>query len=331
MANFKRSASEKSKLRRDTIYLKIFKEEYMAISRRAFLKYCIGSSAALGLDALTVGKLSKALAGTLNMPTVIWLEGAGCSGCTVSLTNLIGTAEDRGPQNVADLLFNYINIAFGKTVMSAAGDLAVSSLRAAQDRGGYILVVEGGIPTAFNGMACTVFTENNYEYTMEEVIQELAGAANAVVNVGTCACSGGIPAAGPNPGGVRTVTEITGISTLNIPGCPPHPDWIAGTIASVLCGSIPATDSQGRPFSFYGRPVHATCPRKPLYDKNTFATDFGQEGRCLRNLGCHGPETGADCALRGWNNGFNYCMQSNANCIGCTENDFPRSKLVARP
>ncbi len=303
----------------------------MTISRRAFLKYCIGASATLGLDALTVGRLSRALAGTLDMPTVIWLEGSGCSGCTISLTNLIGTAEDRGPQDVTDLLFNYINLAFGKTIMAAAGDLAVASLRNAQNKGDFILVVEGGVPTAFGGMACTVFTENGYDITMEEAVQELAGMANAVVCIGACACSGGIPAAGPNPGAVKTVREITGIPTLNIPGCPPHPDWIAGTLASVLCGTIPAADAQGRPYSFFGRSVHDTCPKRPLYDKNTFASNFGQNGQCLRNLGCHGPETGADCALRGWNNGFNYCMQSNANCIGCTENDFPRDQLIVRP
>ncbi len=301
----------------------------MAISRRAFLKYCIGASATLGLDSLTVGRLSKALAGTLDMPTVIWLEGSGCSGCTVSLTNLIGSAEDRGPRDIADLLFNYVNLAFGKTIMAAAGDLAVSSLRSAQ-AGSFILVVEGGIPTAFDGMACTVFSENGHDVTMEEAVQELAGLAEAVVCVGACACSGGIPGAGPNPGGIKTVKQMTGISTVNIPGCPPHPDWIAGTLASVLCGTVPGTDAQGRPYSFFGRKVHDTCPRRPLYDIDNFATGFGQEGLCQRDLGCHGPETGADCALRGWNNGHNYCMQSNANCIGCTEDDFPRDKMIIR-
>lgn len=303
----------------------------MGIGRRAFLKYCIGASALLGLDSLAVGKLSSLLAGTEQMPTVIWLEGAGCSGCTISLTNLIDTTSGDGPGDVADLLVNYINLAFGKTLMAAAGDTAVANLRAAQDSGNYILVVEGGIPMAFNGMACTVFTEDGYDITMEEAVQELAGTATAVVCVGACACFGGIPRATPNPCDVRTVSEITGIRTVNIPGCPPHPDWIAGTLASVLCGTVPATDSDGRPLAFFGTPVHANCPKKPLYDLGTFAAAFGEEGRCLRNLGCRGPETGADCALRGWNNGFNYCMQSNGNCIGCTESDYPRSKLVNRP
>lgn len=303
----------------------------MRISRRAFLKYCIGSSALLGLDALAVGKLSRLLAGTEQMPTVIWLEGSGCSGCTISLTNLIGAASDQGPTDVEDLLTNFINLSFGKTIMTAAGDLAVSNLRAAQDSGNFILIVEGGIPTAFGGMACTVFTEDGRDVTMAEAVSELAPMANAVVCIGACACYGGIPAAGGNPGGVTTVSTLTGINTVTIPGCPPHPDWIAGTLASVLCGSVPATDADGRPTAFFGNSVHANCPRKPLYDRGTYADDFGEEGRCLRNLGCLGPQTGADCALRGWNNGFNYCMQSNGNCIGCTEPDYPRSQLITRP
>lgn len=302
----------------------------MGISRRAFLKYCIGSSALLGLDAMAVGKLSQLLAGTQEMPTVIWLEGSSCSGCTISLTNLIGSASDGGPTDVEDLLTNYINMAFGKTLMSASGDMAVSSLRSAQESANFILIVEGGIPVAFSGMACTVLTENGDDVSMKAAVEELAPMANAVVCVGACACNSGIPGAAPDPTQVRTVTELTGISTINIPGCPPHPDWIAGTLASVLCGSIPSLDSDGRPTAFYGNTVHAGCPRKPLFDLGTFAEDFGEEGRCLYALGCHGPSTYADCSLRGWNNGFNYCMQSNGNCIGCTESDYPRSQLIQR-
>jgi hydrogenase small subunit len=300
------------------------------ISRRSFIKYCLGSAAVLGLDATVIGKFQKAYAGDDTLPTVIWLEGSSCSGCTISLTNLIGNASDEGPTDIADLLINKVNMAFSKTLMSAAGDLAVSSLRAAQN-GDYILVVEGGIPTAFNGMACTLFTENGVDVTMLDAILELAPNASAILCVGSCASSGGVPAADPNPTGIKTVNQLTGLSTINLPGCPAHPDWVAGTIASLLCGVVPPTDSDSRPLAFYGNTVHSKCPRKPLYDSGYFASDFGQEGKCLANLGCNGPTTRADCAVRGWNNGFNYCTQSNANCIGCVEKDFPKSRLIERP
>ncbi len=302
----------------------------MKISRRAFLKYCMGSAATLSLNLSVVGKLDNALAGDLSMPTVIWMEGASCSGCSVSLANLIGNASDGGPTDVADLLINYLNASFIKTYMSAAGDLAVKTLRESQKRE-YILIVEGGIPTAFEGMACTVFTENDADVTMQDAVLELAPKAASVICAGTCSSFGGIPATGSNPLGNKSVSELVpDIQTINIPGCPAHPDWLVGTIASVLCGETPPTDSNGRPAAFYGRTVHSQCPRKPLYDKNSFADNFGQEGRCLYQLGCNGPATYSDCPGRGWNNGFNYCVQSNANCIGCVESDFPKSPLIQR-
>jgi len=62
----------------------------MYIGRRDFLKYCIGSAAALGLPLSVLGKLEKALAAEGGeLPTVVWLNGANCTGCTVSLANLI--------------------------------------------------------------------------------------------------------------------------------------------------------------------------------------------------------------------------------------------------
>jgi Ni,Fe-hydrogenase I small subunit len=50
----------------------------MQIKRREFLKHCIGSAAALGLDLTVLGKLEKAMAGD-GLPTVTWLNGANCS------------------------------------------------------------------------------------------------------------------------------------------------------------------------------------------------------------------------------------------------------------
>ncbi|MBN1495725.1 MAG: hydrogenase small subunit [Spirochaetes bacterium] len=302
----------------------------MNISRRQFLKYCIGSAASLGLGQSFLSKLTRALAAPGAVPTVIWIDGASCSGCSVALANLIGDCSDYGPTNLEDLLINYINAAFAKTFMSAAGDLAVSSLREAQ-KNDYILVVEGGVPTAFNGMACTLFSENGVDVTMMDVVSELAQNATAVVCVGTCSSYGGIPASGSNPAGVQSVSEFTGIPTINLPGCPAHPDWVAATIARVLCGeSLELDDNDNRPVDLYHRTVHYYCPRRPLYEKGAFATEIGQEGRCFYLLGCRGPYTIADCSARGWNGGFNYCIQANVPCVGCAEKSFPGDELIKR-
>jgi Ni,Fe-hydrogenase I small subunit len=51
-----------------------------------------------------VGKLEAALTKDgAALPTVIWLACANCTGCTVSLANLIG---NDGPADVGDLLLS---------------------------------------------------------------------------------------------------------------------------------------------------------------------------------------------------------------------------------
>ena len=99
----------------------------MNISRRKFLKYCIGSAASLGLAPSLIPKLARALNTPGEVPNIIWIEGASCSGCSVSLANLIGNCSEYGPTDFADLLFNYMKASFAKTFMTAAGDLAVES------------------------------------------------------------------------------------------------------------------------------------------------------------------------------------------------------------
>jgi hydrogenase small subunit len=106
---------------------------------------------------------------------------------------------------------------------------------------------------------------------------------------------------------------------INIPGCPVHPDWVVWTIAQLLAGVSPALDAEGRPSALYSRSVHDRCPRKGQGDATTFAV----EGKCLKKLGCKGPDTRADCPTRLWNGGTNWCIGANAECIGCAAPKFP--------
>ena len=286
----------------------------MQVSRRAFLKYCVGSAAVLGLDLPVIKSLEEALAAG-GGPPVIWLSAAGCSGCTVSLANLDGTT---APRNVADLLIGTVNLAYHTTLMGAAGDLAVSTLNAAA-AGGFVLAVEGGIPTTLGGRTCTLWTEGGREVTALEAVRTLAPRAAAVLSIGTCASYGGIPAAKPNPTGVLSVSAATGVSTINIPGCPAHPDWIVRTIAQLLAGAPPRLDSSGRPADLFARTIHDSCPRQNQGWAMTYAVD----GACLRGLGCKGTAARGDCATRLWNNKTNWCIGANSLCLGCAEPNFP--------
>jgi NiFe hydrogenase small subunit HydA len=206
--------------------------------------------------------------------------------------------------------------------MSLAGESAVDQLEAAFNAGGYVLAVEGGVPTNFDGSACWAWSIQGKDVTFQEAVVELSSRAAAILCVGTCAAWGGIPAAPPNPTGVKSVKAVTGKTTINIAGCPPHPDWIVWAVAQLLLKKRIALDSNGRPRTLFSRKVHDICPRKET-DK---AKAFGVDNRCLKELGCRGPETKANCPQVLWNGGINWCIDANAPCYGCTNSSFPDSK-----
>ena len=231
------------------------------------------------------------------------------------------------PNTAADILINSINLVYHPTVMGAAGDLAVAQAEAAYAAGGYILVVEGGIPTAFSGCACWAWTQGGHEYTFEEVVRKYASKALQIVCAGTCASWGGVSAAPPNPTGVVGVKALTNQTTINIAGCPPHPAWVVWAIVQLLLGQSVALDGNGRPTAIYAQTVHSRCPRR----ESDEASAFGQDGGCLEGLGCRGPSTRANCPVEWFNGGVNWCIGANAPCIGCTEPTFPGARAFYNP
>lgn len=291
----------------------------MQVSRRDFVRYCSISAAALGLSATDVLHLEDALANP-NAPSVLWLQGAGCTGCSISLLNRVSTA---APTGAADLLVNSVNLAYHPNLMSLAGESAVQRLLATYNAGGYVLVVEGGVPTAFGGSTCWAWSYQGRDVTFQEAVTQLSSRAAAILCAGTCASWGGMAAASPNPTGVKGVSQVTGRPTINISGCPPHPDWIVWTIAQLLLGRTVARDTYGRPSAIYNRSVHSVCPRR----EHDEAERYGLDGYCLKELGCRGPETQAPCPTSLWNNGVNWCVGANAPCIGCTQPTFPGDRL----
>jgi hydrogenase small subunit len=302
----------------------------MNISRRSFLSYCRASSVMLGLSALDLLRLEELLADPA-APTLLWLQGSGCTGCSVSFLNYIA-ATSAGTETVADVLIKRVNLAFHQTVMDASGQTVVNvvdSVYAAASSGRkYYLVVEGGVPTAFGGNACLAWTRTTavgrIDVTLLDAVKTLSTRASGIISVGTCAAWGGISAAYPNLTGVKGVGDVTGKRTINIAGCPPHPDWIVWGIVRVLTNTVGSLDDFGRPEQLFPRSVHDRCPRK---EGERYASAYGQDGRCLKELGCLGPKCRAGCPSTGWNNGVNWCVDANTLCIGCTEPGFPVSQL----
>jgi hydrogenase small subunit len=287
----------------------------MIVSRRDFLRYCGLSAAALGLDATGLLRLQEALASP-TAPCVIWLHGSSCTGCSVSFLDRISTA---APTTAADALINSINLVYHATVMAAAGESAVAMARQAYDAGNYVLIVEGGVPTAFGGGACLAWSYEGETITFQQQVTEYAARAAKILCAGNCACWGCIPSAPPNPTGIKGVSAHTGRTTINIPGCPTHPDWLMWAIVQILLGASIPVDSYGRPTQFFAQTVHSLCPRRGAEETSTFGVDY----RCLKEVGCRGPITYANCPNQLWNNRQNWCVDANAPCVGCTQPGFP--------
>ena len=319
----------------------------MSITRRSFFRYCTLSAAALGLDALKLRLLEQALANPA-APSVIWLIGASCNGCSVSLLNRLSDKTGE-PAEVTDVLAGAINLVFHPVVMSAAGETAVSALKQAYNRGNYVLVVEGAVPTAFGGRACVVWSYEGAEVTFQQALQELSARSLATVCVGTCASFGGIPASGKNPTAAMGVRQFTGRPTINISGCPANPDWIVWAVVQLLTSTPVALDRDGRPSALYSigfngadeSPfIHDKCPRNPGFTGTALALNFGEDGHCLQPLGCRGPSTKSRC-LGAWNgiggravpqlHPGNWCIGANAPCQGCVERTFPGPQPFHEP
>jgi hydrogenase small subunit len=286
------------------------------VSRRGFLKYCSATASLMALPPSAVAQVAEALA-TARRPSVIWLSFQECTGCTESLTR------SHAP-TVESLIFDAISLDYHHTLQAAAGHGAEAAREAAmeENKGKYLLVVDGSIPDGNNGFS-TIAGISNYD-----MLKDTAKDAFAIVAVGTCAAFGGLPQASPNPTGAVSVSDIiTDKPIINVSGCPPIPVVITGVLAHFLTfGTIPELDSLGRPAAFFGQNIHDRCYRRPFYERGQFAETFDDEGArkgwCLYKLGCKGPTTYNACATLKWNEGTSFPIQSGHPCIGCSEPSF---------
>jgi hydrogenase small subunit len=289
--------------------------EARGITRRAFLAFCSSLTATLALPSIFSERIARALEHS-DKPTVIWLEFQDCAGNTESFLR----AHNPG---VADLILDVISVDYHETIMAAAGHQAEAAKEAAIASGGHIVIVEGSVPTAGNGVYCTIAGKTAMQH-----LEEAAEGAAAIINVGTCSSFGGIPAASPNPTGARGVPAVvSGVPIINLPGCPMNVDNLVGTIAHfVTFGALPATDGEGRPLFAYGQRIHDNCERRAHFDAGQFALEWGDEGHrkgwCLYKLGCKGPSTFHNCPTQRWNMGTSWPIGAGHGCVGCSEPDF---------
>jgi len=289
-------------------------------SRREFLKLSMAGGVATGMSLSGMGRIVRALAADKALAPVIWLQGQSCSGCSVSLLNTVYP-------DIAEVITQVISLKYHMTVMAGTGDVSTGVIDevVAKKKGELVLVMEGSIPTK-GDVFCTLGERGGHHIPIGDLVLQVAGASQAAIAVGACATFGGIPAAKGNPTGAVSLSAFLkdkGVSlpVINVAGCPPHPDWMVGTIAHYLWYGVPELDSAGRPKMFYPN-THENCERYSYFSEGVFAKDYG-EPYCLYELGCKGPIAHCDVSRRGWNNGVNACINCGSPCIGCTEPSFP--------
>ncbi len=289
--------------------------EFRGIKRRDFLKFCGATAALIGLSELHAPKIAAALEKAAKRQPVIWLNFASDTGCTEALIK----ATYPGP---AELILDILSVDYSETIMAAAGKQAEDILEKSRKAGGYILIVEGGIPTKKgHGMI------GNRE--MLDVFKDMANASAAVLAVGSCATTGGVPAAKPNPSqiiGVKEALAKVSVSKplVNLDMCPMNPEYLVGVVVNfLLLGKLPDLDQHGRPKMFYGQTIHDNCERRAHFDAGRFVEKFGGQEEalnyCLYKMGCKGPMTYSSCPKIMMNGHTSWCVKAGGPCIGCAE------------
>src|SRR5574343_835539 len=296
----------------------------LQMDRREFLQFCAAMATTLGLPQGADAAVAEAVA-TKKRPSVIWLHFQECTGCSESILR----AEH---PTLEKLILDIISLDYHETLFAAAGHQVEAARHAAmrENKGQYVLVVEGAIPTKDNGVYCKIGG-----HKAVDLLKECAADAAAVIAIGSCASWGGMPSTGPNPTGASSVSEVLGKPVVTIPGCPPNPyNFLATVVHFLTFGKLPEVDNQGRPKFAYSRLIHENCERRAHFDAGRFAMEFGDEGHrkgyCLYKLGCKGPETYANCSTLGFGDAGenNWPVGCGHPCIGCTEKGVGFTKPI---
>ena len=262
-----------------------------------------------------------------------WLNA--CSGCEISILNLGDALLGLLPE----LDFVHIPVLIDHKYLGQTGDGTTLEIPEA-----VVGIVSGGV--------------RNDEH--KHVLEEMRKKTKILIALGSCAVHGGVPAhanmftnadmfekifrncastePAPNPSDPNVPKWIDSCKALDevvkvdiaIPGCPPHPDWIADAITGLLAGKTS--------WSLPERSVCDTCPVireeksaggpvKRCFENLEFDPEQGLDKmRCINEQGflCLGPVTLAGCAGK---TGVPRCVQARTPCRGC----FGPIRKGARP
>src|SRR6478672_6710711 len=168
-------------------------------SRREFLGFCSLAVAAAGLHVTGLTQVVNAFENKPR-PPVVWLHFQECTCCSESFIR-------SSHPIVADVIFDTLSLDYTETLQAAAGFQAEKSLQDTikNNKGKYILLVEGSVPLLEDGICCTIGGR-----TAQDILKETAADAAAVVAWGSCASHGCVQAAKPNPTMATPIHKLIG-------------------------------------------------------------------------------------------------------------------------
>ena len=264
---------------------------------------------------------------------LLWLQAAGCGGCSMSLLNADTPDFDArlAAAGIRLLWHPTLSLESGADVLTLVDEILAGRRRLDA------LVVEGALLRGPQGSGRFQLWAGTGR-PLAEWVQGLAGVARHVVAVGSCAAFGGMSATGANAtdacglqydderaGGLLGAGFVAGggLPVVNVAGCPTHPDWVLDTLAALAAGEIARTslDPLARPRHYADHLVHHGCKRNEYYEYKASAEKPGDLGCLMEHMGCKGTQAHADCNTRLWN-GEGSCTRGGYACISCTEPGF---------
>jgi hydrogenase small subunit len=231
-----------------------------------------------------------------------------------------------GIPTLDSLILDLISLDYHETLLAAAGHQADAALKKAMadNKGKYVCIIEGAIPTKDGGIYCMIGGQHGDRHRSTKSRRRRP---SAIIAIGSCASWGGVPSADPNPTGAsgahdgaqgqdgrddsRVVRPIPTICSA--PFCSTRPS-----------STLPELDELNRPKFAYGQTIHEHCPRRAHFDAGRFALEYGdpghRQGWCLYRLGCKGPATHANCSVNHFNEVVGaWPIGLGHPCFGCTE------------
>ncbi len=167
------------------------------ITRRQLVKFCSAMLGTLALPERYLAQVVQAV-GKARKPVLVWLQFQDCTGCSESMLR-------SSHPDVADVVLELLSWEYHEVIMAGAGKQANAVLDRVvkEDKGKYLVVVEGAIPTGDDGVYCTIGGQHAPWKSPSKVCRNAA----ATIAVGACAFDGGLVRSAPNPTGALGVHE----------------------------------------------------------------------------------------------------------------------------